>query len=133
MGEIELFNPPALPAPSGYAHAARASGLVFVSGQIGCDESGRVPEPADLPRQFERAIRNVATALSAAGSGTEDVLKITYLVTDVAAYRRERRAIGEAYRSAFGRHYPASTLLEVRALFDPDALVEIECVAVRRE
>ena len=83
-------------------------------------------------RQYARAIGNVAIGLRAAGCIPEDTVKLTYYVTDVAAYRENLSAIGVAYREVFGRHYPASTLIEVRSLFDPDALVEIEAVAVRR-
>ena len=83
-------------------------------------------------RQYARAIGNVAIGLRAAGCIPEDTVKLTYYVTDVAVYRENLSAIGMAYREVFGRHYPASTLIEVRSLFNPDALVEIEAVAVRR-
>jgi enamine deaminase RidA (YjgF/YER057c/UK114 family) len=78
------------------------------------------------------AIANVATALEAAGSSPAQALKLTYFVTDVGTYRANLTAIGEAYREVFGRHYPAASLFEVSALFAPDAMVEIECLAVRR-
>jgi enamine deaminase RidA (YjgF/YER057c/UK114 family) len=128
---IELFNPSQLGPPVGFSHAARAGDLVLTGGQIGCDATGRIVEPGDLVRQFARAIRNVGAALEAAGCRPHDALKLTYYVTDVSAYRASLRAIGEAYRAVFGRHYPATSLLGVSELFDPDAVVEIECVAVR--
>ena len=80
--------------------------------------------------QFKRAAGNVSVALRAVGSAPKDTVKLTYFVTDLKAYKANLRAIGAAYREVFGRHYPATTLVEVRSLFDPDALIEIEAVAV---
>lgn len=132
MPGISHFNPPQLPAPSGFSHASSGSGeVVFVGGQVGCDVSGRIQHPGDIAAQFGLAIGNLGIALAAAGCGTDDVVKLTYLVTDVAAYRAALKPIGEHYRAVFGRSFPASTLLEVKGLFDPAALVEIEAVAVR--
>jgi enamine deaminase RidA (YjgF/YER057c/UK114 family) len=132
MPGISHYNPPELPAPSGYSHASSGSGdLVFVGGQVGCDATGRILEPGDIAAQFGRAIRNLGIALAAAGCQPADVVKLTYLVTDVASYRAASKRIGAHYREVFGRHFPASTLLEVRGLFDPRAAVEIEAIAVR--
>ena len=86
--------------------------------------------PGDLGAQFDLAIANLGRALAAAGAAPEDVVKLVYYVTDVPAYRAALPAIGEAYRRVFGRNYPATTLVGVAALFDPDAMVEIEAVAV---
>jgi enamine deaminase RidA (YjgF/YER057c/UK114 family) len=131
MAGVEHHNPSELPEPAGYSHASSAGDLVFIGGQVGCDATGRIPEPADIAAQFARAIGNLSTALRAAGCTTDDVIKLTYLVTDAAAYRAARKPIGSAYREVFGRNYPASTLIEVKGLYDPDAMVEIEAVAVR--
>lgn len=128
---VELFNPPELAPAAGFAHAAAAGGLVVIAGQTGADAGGRIVEPGDIVAQFARAIGNVAVALRAAGSAPERALKLTYFVTDLAAYQDNLKAIGAAYREVFGRHYPAATLVEVHGLFDPEALVEIECLAVR--
>ena len=105
--------------------------MVFVAGQVGSDVSGTILHPGDVAAQFGLAIRNLGFALAGAGCATDDVVKITYLVTDVAAYRAALRPIGEHYRAVFGRFFPATTLIEVKGLFDPAALVEIEAVAVR--
>jgi len=131
MAEVTLINPPGLAPAIGFSHAAAANGWVWLGGQISSDESGRVLFPGDIVAQFGRAIRNVELALSAARSAPQDVVKLTYYVTDVAAYRASLRSIGEAYREVFGRHYPASSLFEVKGLFEPDAMIEIECVAVK--
>ena len=93
--------------------------------------AGRPAAPGDLVAQFARAIRNVGVVLEAAGCRPEDAVKLTYYVTDAAGYRASLRQLGEAYRAVFGRHYPAASLFEVAGLFDEEALVEIECVAVR--
>ncbi len=131
-GRPRNVNPEELGPARGFSHATVAGETVWIGGQIGSDATGRVVEPVDVVAQFGRAIRNVAVALRAAGCGPEDTVKLTYYVTDVAAYKANLRAIGEGYREVFGRHYPATTLIEVRSLFDPDALVEIDAVAVRQ-
>lgn len=127
----ENFNPPNLPRPAGFSHATGAGDMVHFGGQVGCDVSGRILAPGDMAAQFSQAIRNLGLALQGARCTPADVVKITYLVTDVAAYRAVLKEAGAAYREVFGKHFPASTLIEVKGLFDPDAVVEIECVAVR--
>jgi enamine deaminase RidA (YjgF/YER057c/UK114 family) len=128
---MEHVNPPRLGPARGFSHATRAGDLVWTGGQTGSDESGRIVAPGDLVAQFAQAVRNVGIALEAAGCRPEDAVKLTYYVTDVAGYRANLRPLGEAYRSVFGRHYPASSLFQVAGLFDPEALVEIQCIAVR--
>ena len=128
----ENINPKELSPASGFSHATVAGGMVWTGGQIGCDVTGKVEQPGNIAAQFARAIGNVSIALRAAGSTPEDTVKLTYYVTDVDAYKTNLKAIGSAYREVFGRHYPATTLVGVRSLFDPDALVEIEAVAIRR-
>jgi len=123
-------NPEELGPARGFSHATVAGGLVWLGGQIGSDTTGKVLEPGDITAQFARAVRNVSIALRAVGSAPEDTVKLTYYVTDVKAYKDNLRAIGSAYREVFGKHFPATTLVEVRSLFDPDALIEIEAVAV---
>ena len=125
-------NPPELAPPRGFSHATIAGETVWIGGQTGSDPSGKVVAKGDVVGQFAQAVRNLATALRAAGCAPEDTVKLTYYVTDLAGYRRNLAAIGAEYRVVFGSHYPASTLVEVHSLFDPDAMVEIEAVAVRR-
>lgn len=130
-GPPRNVNPKELGPAKGFSHATMAGDTVWLGGQIGSDASGKVVDPGDMVAQFGRAIRNVAIALRAAGCTPEDTVKLTYYVTDLDAYKANLRAIGAAYQGVFGRHYPASTVIEVRSLFDPDALVEIDAVAVR--
>ncbi len=124
-------NPEELAPARGFSHATVAGDTVWVGGQIGSDASGKVVEPGDMVAQYTRAIRNVAIALRASGCEPEDAVKLTYYVTDIQAYRDNRKGLGAAYREFFRSDYPASTLIEVRSLVDPDALVEIDAVAVR--
>jgi enamine deaminase RidA (YjgF/YER057c/UK114 family) len=125
-------NPEELAPARGYSHATVAGDTVWVGGQVGSDATGRIVEPDDMVAQYARAIQNVAVALRAAGCEPEDTVKLTYYVTDMKAYRDNRSGLGAAYRKFFRTDYPASTLIEVRSLVDPDALVEIDAVAVRR-
>ena len=129
-GPPRNVNPDELAPARGFSHATVAGGFVWLGGQIGSDSSGKVAEPGDIVAQYARAVRNVSVALRAVGSTPADTVKLTYYVTDLKAYKDNLRAIGSAYREVFGRHYPATTLVEVRSLFEPDALIEIDAVAV---
>lgn len=126
------INPEELGPARGFSHATAAGDTVWLGGQIGSDATGRVVEPGDLVAQFGRALERIAVALRAAGCEPTDTVKLTYYVTDLKRYRDSLEALGPIYRDVFGRHYPATTLVEVSSLFDPDALVEIDAVAVRR-
>jgi len=130
-GRPRNVNPEGLAPARGFSHATIAGDTVWTGGQIGSDATGKVVEGGVVP-QFEKAIQNLATALHAAGCAPEDTVKLTYYVTRLDEYKQSLPALGAAYREVFGRHYPATTLVAVSALFDPDALVEIEAVAVRR-
>jgi enamine deaminase RidA (YjgF/YER057c/UK114 family) len=127
---VELLQPPGWPRPRGYANGVAAEGrLVFVAGQIGWDETGSFPA-ADLPGQVHQALRNVVAVLAEAGAGPEHIARMTWYVTDRDAYVAAASAIGEAYREVIGRHFPAMTAVEVSALIEPQAQVEIEVTAV---
>ena len=124
-------NPEELAPARGFSHATVAGDTVWIGGQIGSDAAGKVVEPGDIVAQYARAIQNVAIALRASGCEPADTVKLTYYVTDIKAYRDNRSALGAAYREFFRPDYPASTLIEVRSLVDPEALIEIDAVAVR--
>jgi enamine deaminase RidA (YjgF/YER057c/UK114 family) len=130
-GRPRDVNPEELAPARGFSHATVAGGIVWIGGQVGSDGTGRIVEPGDMVAQYGRAIHNVAIALRAAGFAPEDTVKLTYYVTDIKAYRDSRSALGAAYRRFFRSDYPASTLIEVKSLVDPDALIEIDAVAVR--
>lgn len=127
-----VLNPPSLPKPSGYAHGVLVEGgrVLFLAGQTGTGPTGNIASPGDLVAQFSQTFFNLKTVVEAAGGTLTDIVKLTIFVTDKAAYKANLKPIGEAYRSFFGGYYPAMTLVEVKSLFDDDALVEIEGVAV---
>ncbi|HEX3550010.1 MAG TPA: RidA family protein [Candidatus Elarobacter sp.] len=127
---MTLVQPPGWPRAKGYAHGVRASGTtVFVSGQIGWDEHGRFAAD-DIAGQVRQALTNVVAVLAAAGARAEHVARMTWYVTDKREYLAAQRAIGEAYRDVVGRHFPAMSVVEVSALIEDAAKVEIEATAV---
>ncbi len=127
-----IINPASLPKPTGYAHGVRTAGgrLIFLAGQTGVNAAGDLVSPGDLPAQFAQALSNLKAVIEEAGGQATDIVKLTIFVTDKAAYRANLKPIGGAYRSVFGRYYPAMTLVEIKSLFDDGALVEIEGMAV---
>ncbi|MDE0454726.1 MAG: RidA family protein [Gammaproteobacteria bacterium] len=125
----EILQPPGWPRPKGYANGVSAQGrLVFTAGQVGWDRQGKFPNT--LAGQVERALANVVAVLAEAGAGPEHLVRLTWFITDRRAYLDAQSEIGAAYRSVLGRHYPAMSLVEVSALVEPKALVEIEATAV---
>ena len=127
----ELLNPAGWAPPRGYANGVAAEGkLVFVAGQIGWNPETAAFETDDFAAQAAQALRNVAAVLAEAGAEPAHVTRMTWYVTDRAAYLAATRDIGGAWRELFGRHYPAMTLVIVAGLLEPRALVEIEATAV---
>ena len=116
--------------PVGYSNGYRVGNVLFVAGQVAWDERGQLVGRGDLSLQFAQALRNVRAVLDAAGCACERVGRVTVYVTDRHAYLSARREIGRAWREVFGRHYPAMSLLQVAALLEEGALVEIEATAV---
>lgn len=102
--------------------------LLFVAGQIGWDREGVFA--AGLSAQFELALRNVLEVVVAAGGGPTSIGRLTIYVVDKHDYAARVKEIGQAYRAVLGKHFPAMSLVEVAALLEPSALVEIEATAV---
>ena len=130
---VEPVNPPDLGPTPGYTNGmvGREGGRVlFVAGQIGLTPGEAGAPETRLPAQFGEALRRIAAVVAAAGGTPTDVGRMTAYVTDIELYRRCRKAIGPVWRSHFGTHYPAMALVEVKALLDERALVEIEATAV---
>ncbi len=123
---FDIVNPESLGPPSGWNHGMRgpAGGRVlFVAGQT-------APQAAGFVAQWDAALDRVVAVVRAAGGGPEHIGRMTVYVTDRSAYLAQLKALGEVHRRHMGRHYPAMTLVEVQALVDPQALVEIEATAV---
>jgi enamine deaminase RidA (YjgF/YER057c/UK114 family) len=133
--EKQIVNPAALPPPSGFSHGILTQGgkMLFLAGQPGLDAKGRVVAPGDMVAQFAQAVANLQAVLQAVDGKLTDIVKLTIYVTDKAKYQAHLKPIGETYRSAFGRYYPATTFVEVKDLFDRDALVELDAIAVLPE
>jgi enamine deaminase RidA (YjgF/YER057c/UK114 family) len=126
-----VVQPEGWGAPKGYANAIAAEGrLVFVAGQIGWNPETCAFETDDFVGQVSQALRNVRAVLTAAGADPEHLVRVTWYVTDRAAYLADTRAVGRAWRESFGRHYPAMTLVVVAGLLEERAKVEIEATAV---
>ncbi len=127
---MRSLQPPGWPRPRGYANGIEASGrLVFVAGQIGWDPDGAFPS-ADLPGQVRQTLSNIVAVLAEADAGPEHVARLTWYVVDRADYLAHQKESGAAYRSVMGRHFPAMAVVEVVALMEAEALVEIEATAV---
>ncbi len=129
---FEIVNPESLGAPRGWNNglvAPPGGRLLFVAGQAGWEEGARGMPPGFV-EQFARALDKVLAVVRGAGGAPTDVARLTIFVTDLAAYGAGRKALGEAWRARFGKHYPAMTLVEVKGLVDGGALVEIEATAV---
>ena len=125
-----VLQPDGWAAPRGYANGIAAEGrTVFVAGQVGWNARGEF-ESDDFVVQVEQALANVVAVLGAGGAGAEHLVRMTWYVTDKAAYVARRKEIGEAYRRVIGRHFPAMTLVQVAALLEDRAQVEIEATAV---
>ena len=125
-----LLQPPGWPRPKGYANGVKVRGqMVFVAGMIGWDAEGRFPS-ADLAGQVRQALQNVRAVLDEAGAKPEHIVRMTWYVTDKREYLAQSRAIGAAYRELIGSFNAAMTAVEVNALMENDAKVEIEVTAV---
>ncbi len=128
-GHLRRLQPPGWPQPRGYANGIVARGQVVVTGGVvGWDEHG-VFAP-DFVAQVRQVLLNIRAILAEAQAGPEHLVRLTWYVTDIAAYRGSLREIGAAYREVFGKNFPAMALVQVLSLVEPAALVEIEATAV---
>ena len=127
---IRILHPDDWPRPRGYSNGVSARGRqVYVAGQIGWNERGELAG-ADLVTQARQALRNIVTILATDGARPEHLVRLTWYVANRQAYLDAASPLGEAYRDVIGSHYPAMSAVEVSALMEPGALVEIEATAV---
>ena len=131
MSPHQVVQPEGWAAPRGYVNGIAAEGrMVFVAGQIGWNPVTAEFETDDFIGQVGQALRNVRAVLAEAGAGPEHLTRMTWYITDRAAYLADTRALGRVWRETFGRHYPAMTLVVVAGLLEERARVEVEATAV---
>ena len=129
---LNLINPEALGAPSGYSHGVLADGggkLLFVAGQIAWDQNQKIVSD-NFVEQFDKALANVMTVVKAAGGESTNIVRVVVYVTSKQEYLAQTKAVGERYRKHMGKHFPAMVLVQVVSLLDDAAKVEIEAMAV---
>ncbi len=125
-----LLQPAGWTAPKGYANGIAARGtLVFVGGQIGWNATQQF-ESDDFIAQTAQALRNVAAVLAEGGAGPEHMVRMTWYVVDRVEYNARLNELGAVYREVMGRNFPAMSCVEVSALMEARAKVEIEVTAV---
>ena len=127
---MTFINPESLGVPRGYNNGVLVVGgkLLFVAGQIAWNSEQRMVSD-DFIEQFAQALGNVIAVVRAAGGTASDIAQLRVYVTDKRAYTTNLKQVGAAYRELMGRHYPAMALVEVAALVEDLAQVEIEAIA----
>jgi enamine deaminase RidA (YjgF/YER057c/UK114 family) len=127
---LKNLQPAGWAAPKGYSNGMMADGVsIFVSGQVGWTGE-QVFETDDFVGQLEQALRNLVAVLAEAGAGPDHVVRLTWFITDKQAYVSRLAEVGEAYRSVMGKHFPTMSVVQVVALIEDRAKVEIEATAV---
>ncbi len=127
---MQSLQPAGWKVPKGYSNGVVASGRqVFIGGQIGWDSQCRFAS-ADFVAQARQALENIVAILAVAGGKPEHIARMTWYVVDKREYVAAYRELGRAYRDIMGRHYPAMTAIQVAALIEDAARVEIEATAV---
>ena len=123
------INPEGWPIPRGYANGMVAQGRVPVTGGlVGWNADGVFPQ-GFLP-QLGQTLSNIKAVVEAGGGRIEDIVRLTWYVTDIDAYRASLKEMGPVYRAVMGRHFPAMAVVQVAGLVEREALVEIEATAV---
>jgi enamine deaminase RidA (YjgF/YER057c/UK114 family) len=128
---LERVNPPELARPAGFSHAVVAGPgrTVFLAGQTALDAEGRIVGDG-VVAQFEQALGNLLTALRASGGEPEHLASLTVYIVDVEDYRAHAREIGGVWKRLVGTDYPAMAGIGVARLWDAEALVEVQGIAV---
>jgi len=128
---MQLLQPEGWPRPSGYSNGVLAQGRqVFIAGQVGWDPRCGKFESASVADQAAQALKNVLTVLAQAGGRPAHIVRMTWYLTSRSEYLAHLEEIGTAYREIMGKHFPAMTAVEVTALIEAQANVEIEATAV---
>ena len=125
----EIIQPDGWAQAKGYANGVKAGDTIYTGGQIGWN-ADQVFETHDFAGQMEQTLRNILAIVEAAGGTAEDIVRLTWFVTDKKEYLAKQREVGAAYRKVLGRHFPAMSVVVVAGLIEDEALVEIEATAV---
>jgi enamine deaminase RidA (YjgF/YER057c/UK114 family) len=128
----KTINPESLPKPSGFAHGMLARNTVFLGGQTALDKDMNIV-PGGIVEQFTQAFSNVLTTLREAGGQPEDLVNVTIYLTDVEDYMANGREIGRIWREMAGSQYPAMAGIGVTRLWQKEAMIEIQGIAVISE
>jgi len=127
---IQILQPEGWLRPKGYSNGMSAEGRqIYVSGQVGWDGQGRFVE-GGMGAQVLQTLRNIVAILAEAGARPEHLVRLTWYVTSRDEYYADLEQIGRAYREVIGKHYPVMAVVQVVALMEPQAKVEIEATAV---
>ena len=130
---MKFLQPPDWTPAKGYANGVAARGIqIFVGGQIGWN-ARQIFESDDFIDQAAQALRNIVAVLQEASAGPEHMVRMTWYIVDRLEYSQRLKELGQVYRDTMGRHFPAMTCVQVAALVEPRAKVEIEVTAVLPE
>jgi enamine deaminase RidA (YjgF/YER057c/UK114 family) len=127
---MQILQPPGWPRPRGYANGIVADGpIVFIGGQIGWDENEAF-QSDDFVEQVRQTLLNTLAVLREAGAGPEQVVRMTWYITDREEYLARLAEVGAVYRELMGKNFPVMAMVQVAALMEARARVEIETTAV---
>ena len=127
----KTLQPAAWARPKGYANGIATSGgeTIYTAGMVGWDAEGQFPG-RDFVKQVRQTLENIVSVLAEANAGPENLVRMTWYITDKQAYLDNLAGVGEAYRDVIGKNYPTMAVVQVVALMEDEAMVEIEAIAV---
>jgi enamine deaminase RidA (YjgF/YER057c/UK114 family) len=128
----DIINPPSLAKPVGFNHGIVTSGgrLLFLAGQDASDAEGHIVAPGDVVGQLRQVLLNLRAVVEAAGGTMQDIVKLNIYVRDRDGYAARLKDLGQVFREQFGHYYPTMALFEMSRLFQEEALIELEGIAV---
>jgi enamine deaminase RidA (YjgF/YER057c/UK114 family) len=127
---MQVLKPASWPRPNGYSNGIAARGRqIFVAGQVGWDAECRF-NSTRLADQVKQALQNICAVLAEAKAGPEHIVRLTWYLTSRDEYLSELESIGAAYRDVMGKNFPTMSVVQVVALMEAQAKVEIEATAV---
>jgi len=130
---MKILHPPNWPRPRGYSNGISAKGrIVVTSGIVGWDENENFVKQ-DIAGQAAQAFKNIVLILAEGGAKPENIVRMTWYITDKIGYINSQKLIGESYRKNFGKHFPAMAVVEVASLMEEEAKLEIEVMAIVEE